>query len=459
VRAKPSLACGIANFSIVVLGAWRNSSPLTGRLGKRARSLVREACVEKPLLEETLATVHSLLQSERLDQAAHIVRAYPARAEETGYDNWNGGTEIWEVRFEVPAEEFARLGAKRGLLEEQITARLTTILERETHSWYSAKIVPAKEKRKDWRAEGTGLPRELRINIFDGLRLEGVAWNGKLDEVEFLSRLYDLQQLPSGDSRFKDAACDIWQHRINNEDWDSDWVYTDERFRLINGPVDGFLRFLCEVVHPVVRPDRDEAVKLVAHFNDQLRQGGWELVEDERIAGRPRFAYRPVAFNGARAVSRARTVADALDAGWMAKEIERMEHAIDRDPALAIGTAKELVETCCKTILTKRGVPFTKSDDLGDLTKKLTKELRLVPEGISDEAKGAENIRHVLRNLTQLTNHLAQLRGLYGTGHGRDGQHRGLQPRHARLAVASAVAFIDFIADTYRHRETVKPKD
>ncbi|WP_269137384.1 abortive infection family protein [Pseudomonas sp. PGPR40] len=67
--------------------------------------------------------------------------------------------------------------------------------------------------------------------------------------------------------------------------------------------------------------------------------------------------------------------------------------------------------------------------------------------------KGADNIRLILRNLTQLTNNLAQLRGLYGTGHGRDGQHRGLQPRHARLAVASAVAFIDFVSETFRHRE------
>ncbi|WP_217704219.1 abortive infection family protein [Piscinibacter koreensis] len=112
-----------------------------------------------------------------------------------------------------------------------------------------------------------------------------------------------------------------------------------------------------------------------------------------------------------------------------------------------------MIETCCKSILTKRGVAFTKSEDLGDLTKKVAKELRLVPEEITDETKGAENIRLILRNLTQLTNNLAQLRGLYGTGHGRDGQHRGLQPRHARLAVASAVAFVDFVSETFRRRQ------
>ncbi|SDM10214.1 Abortive infection C-terminus [Oryzisolibacter propanilivorax] len=410
--------------------------------------------MEKSALEETLATVHALLRSEGMVEAAALVRTYPARAEQTGYDNWNGGTEIWEVQFSVPASEYARLGTKRSQLEDQIAARLKTVLESETQNWYSARILPERERRRDWRAEGPGVPRDVRTNILDGMKLEQVCWSGALDDVEFLSRLYDLKELPSHDSRFKDAAGDIWQHRSNNDDWEQDWVFSDERFNLTGGPSDQFLRFLCEVVHPVVRPDRDEALKLVSHFNDPLRQVGWELYEVERIAGRPRFNFRAVTDHGGRAVLRAKNVADALDAGWMAKEIERLENSIDRDPALAIGTAKELIETCCKTILTRQGVEFTKSEDLGELTKKVTKELKLVPEGISDEARGAENIKLVLRNLTQLTNNLAQLRGLYGTGHGRDGNYRGLQPRHARLAVASAVAFIDFVSETYRQRQS-----
>ena len=388
--------------------------------------------------------------------AAELVRVYPARVEQTGYDNWNGGTAIWDVYFEVPPAHYARMGTRRTQLEEQVTARLKTVLETESQDWYSAKIVPAKARKKEWRTEGSALPLQTRVNILDRLRLEGVAWNGALDDVEFLGRIFDLKALPSFDARFKDAAGDIWQHRINNDDWEHDWVFSDRRFQLLDGPEEKFLDFLCEIVNPMVRPDRDEAIKLVTFFNDQLRPVGREIYEEERIAGRPRFACRTLTHNGGRSVLRARTVADALDAGWMAKAIERLERAIDTDPDLAIGTAKELIEACCKTILMKRGVPFTKSEDLSDLTKKVAKELQLVPEGITDETKGAENIRLILRNLTQLTNNLAQLRGLYGTGHGRDGQYRGLQPRHARLAVASAVAFIDFVADTYRHREATK---
>ena len=46
-------------------------------------------------------------------------------------------------------------------------------------------------------------------------------------------------------------------------------------------------------------------------------------------------------------VARAPSVAAALAAGWMQREIERIENAAERDPALAIGTAKDRVETCC----------------------------------------------------------------------------------------------------------------
>lgn len=221
----------------------------------------------------------------------------------------------------------------------------------------------------------------------------------------------------------------------------------------MDGPAEQFLAFLAEMVHPVVRPDRNHALELVRAFNDQLGPEGFMLVEVERIAGRPRFVAKAIGELGGRSVMRARSVADALDAAWIQKEIERVENAVDRDPALAIGTAKELVESCCKSVLTKRGIAYSPSADLPTLTKLVAKDLGLVPEDVHEAAKGAETIRLILRNLAALTQYLAELRSLYGSGHGREGQHKGLQPRHARLAVGAAVAFIDFVTETYRERQ------
>src|SRR3954452_24076830 len=94
-----------------------------------------------------------------------------------------------------------------------------------------------------------------RRDIVDAMIVEKINWSGRLEEQEFLSRLFNLASLPSLDHRFTDAAGDIWQHRINNHDWEDDWVFYDTRFSLMNGDDETFLSFLCETIHPVVRTD------------------------------------------------------------------------------------------------------------------------------------------------------------------------------------------------------------
>lgn len=301
------------------------------------------------------------------------------------------------------------------------------------------------------------ITRQIRKNIIDGIRLAKVGWSGALDEPTFLARLYDLSSLPSTDSRYKDAAGDIYQHRVNNWDWDEDWVFGDRRFNLLHRPDEEFIEFLCEMVHPVVRPEKAEAEQLASDFNDQLKLAGWALVPKHRIAGRHTYVGQPLSDLGHRSVNRAKAAADILDAAWMQGEIDRLEGAADKDPALAIGTAKDLVETCCKTILSMRGATISPKADLPELTKQLAKELKLVPDDVAAHHKGAETVRLILRNLSALTQYLAELRGLYGSGHGRDGKHRGLKPRHARLAVGAAVTFIDFMVATFREQEGSAP--
>lgn len=53
-------------------------------------------------LNAVLGTVHALLQAEGMNDAAQVVRAYPARYEQTGYDNWNGGTELSDQALRSP---------------------------------------------------------------------------------------------------------------------------------------------------------------------------------------------------------------------------------------------------------------------------------------------------------------------------------------------------------------------
>src|SRR6185295_15123966 len=99
----------------------------------------------------------------------------------------------------------------------------------------------------------------------------------------------------------------------------------------------------------------------------------------------------------------------------------------------------------CKTILADYGIQPESSWDITRLVKEARGVLRLVPEDISDSAKGAEIIKRVLSNLGQISQGIAELRNLYGTGHGKSGKAKGLSSRHARLAASCATALATFL--------------
>ena len=71
---------------------------------------------------------------------------------------------------------------------------------------------------------------------------------GRLEEIDFLERLYD--------SRHENAKGDIIRHTINNDDYPYCWVFEDDRFGLANGSDEMFLRFICEIFHPLVRDEK-----------------------------------------------------------------------------------------------------------------------------------------------------------------------------------------------------------
>lgn len=180
---------------------------------------------------------------------------------------------------------------------------------------------------------------------------------------------------------------------------------------------------------------RKEVTKLIRF----LGKDGFQWIDGQIVAGA-----------GLPSLVDIKRAAAVFDAKHMADQIRRMESAVESDPSLSIGTAKELIETCCKTILAERGVPVTGTPDIPTLTKQTLKELKLVPEGIPDAARGSDVIRRVLSNLGAIGNGLAELRGLYGTGHGRHGKALGLTPRHAKLAVGAATTLAAFLFETHK---------
>jgi hypothetical protein len=254
--------------------------------------------------------------------------------------------------------------------------------------------------------------------------------------------------MASTDYRFRDAAGDIRQHREQNLDWELDWIFSDGRFDLLHCSDEQLLRFLCETIHPVVQSDEENVAKLLDIFNSELAHDGYMIAETTRISGRPVFAAREIVAP-IPALRAAKQIGQALTAEYLSQQITRMETAIHSDPALAIGTAKELIETCCKTVLRERNKVADESWDLPKLVRMTLEELQLVPDKVPKAIEAAESVRRTLGNLAQVAQGSAELRNLYGTGHGKDAAMPIPPSHYARLAVGAASTLVVFLFEVH----------
>ena len=83
-------------------------------------------------------------------------------------------------------------------------------------------------------------------------------------------------------------------------------------------------------------------------------------------------------------------VANLRDPAAIRENLRRLQGIIDTDPALAIGTAKELVESTAKTVLQERGRQIDDKADLPSLVNQAQESLGLHPKTASigpDEPK------------------------------------------------------------------------
>ncbi len=143
---------------------------------------------------------------------------------------------------------------------------------------------------------------------------------------------------------------------------------------------------------------------------------------------------------------------------YMSQQIELMISMQATNPTNAIGAAKELIESCCKTILDEMGILWSKTDDVPQLTNKTLDALNLLPANIQSTDQGADAIKAILGNLRSIPSKLAEIRNPFGSGHGKSASFKGLEERHAKLAVGSSITFVDFVWSTYENQKQTGQK-
>lgn len=422
------------------------------------------------------------------------------------------------------------------------------------------------------------------------------CYYGCINEIDFLKRLYPLDQMPSLDERYENAEMDIWQHTINNDDFPFCWIFEDERFPLKNGSDEELLKFLCEIFHPAVRNEKGYWKEYLIKINSLLRADGYELYERERISNRFVYSWRQISFMEAQSggylpfsirnkkeieekrlniptitkkvrkeiitlfnqydeilnrtdetnwnysisskgaiiedlrdyyvpkafdsekkysettdldlfvmnnhpyyvfdaielferinerksftdevnsifqsnglsfrllggkidlsngigdqviVASAEKLKEKFSCEYISIQIDLMLKMQKENPTEAIGKAKELIESCCKTILEDKSISPDKKWTIVQLVDETTKLLKITPKDIPDSTPEITAIKAILGNLKAIAANVANLRNSYGTGHGKSAKYRGLEERHAKLAVGSSITLVNFLWDSH----------
>lgn len=123
---------------------------------------------------------------------------------------------------------------------------------------------------------------ELRKALLRNVARNGLSWSGTIDAPDFYGKFFDLHKLPSADSRFTNAAGDMWQHTVNNNDWSDDDIISDPRFSPLQLSDSDFARFINAALDRETRP-REALEKLVVAIRPVIAHAGVHIVVREEF--------------------------------------------------------------------------------------------------------------------------------------------------------------------------------
>lgn len=227
--------------------------------------------------------------------------------------------------------------------------------------------------------------------------------------------------------------------------------FADQAWRELNGRPE-IAAAVSEILHPHFWSHREEERQHhIESLNRSLRYDGFEIVP----AG-DRLTIRPVTHAaGTAMLETLKHYGAKLDHQNLVSRIHTIESDLETQPGNAIGAAKEMIEAVAKEIIVQSGQEYGPKANPSALVKQALKCLNIAPKDIPEQKRGTDAIRSTLTSLSNIVHQLDELRALYGSGHGRDStKGKGLEPRHARMAVGAAGTLCLFLVETFEKRGT-----
>jgi ABC-type cobalamin/Fe3+-siderophores transport system ATPase subunit len=139
------------------------------------------------------------------------------------------------------------------------------------------------------------LSHTIKKELFSAINAQPDAFGSGYDEeslFEFISEIWDLENMPSSDSRYDNASQDIVQHTIRNHDWETDSLFLDH-LNLAGDDDDIFIRFIEQILAPKYRKNGDEIRRFVLLIDPYLEKDGYKLAIEGYDGAKPVYKVYP----------------------------------------------------------------------------------------------------------------------------------------------------------------------
>lgn len=149
-------------------------------------------------------------------------------------------------------------------------------------------------------------------------------------------------------------------------------------------------------------------------------------------------------------------VKEKFSSEYLKNQIDLMMKMCDESPTDAIGKSKELIESCCKSILSRLGEFEGNTLKTSQLVKRTMNTLNIPDNTLYYDKEEEDTTKKIIGSLNGLSSSVNELRNQYGTGHGKSEKFKSLSRRHANLSVGASAVLVQYLWDTYLYKARMK---
>ncbi|CAN3977378.1 hypothetical protein KPATCC21470_0001 [Kitasatospora purpeofusca] len=193
-----------------------------------------------------------------------------------------------------------------------------------------------------------GITEVTRRRVFDTITLEEIAWAGRLDEDDFLRRIYDLEAMVSYDSRSPTPGATS----SSTGSTTTTGTTTGPDGRPLRAPerLRQYLPALPRRDAAPGGPPRQSAGRQAApHFQRPARADGYELVQDGAISGLPFKGVRNGSFHGDQPQLQLESRRLLTDPRVLHEHLVRIRDGLQKDPRPPSPPARSSSRACARS--------------------------------------------------------------------------------------------------------------